>query len=116
MIVGRRDTYLTVAELATMIGRSRKTVQNWAAAGQLQFVYFCNVPLVSMAMVEALIAGQGLEPSVTAEAALRAIGRRARNGQRTEPEQRRRHRRMTGESEAGAVLPSSEPPVGSSAP
>lgn len=116
MIVGRRDTWFTVPEFAGMIGRSEKTVRNWACDGRLQFVYLCGVPFVVLSMIENLFTGEPATAMQHAEAALRATGRRDRDGRRTEPERRRRQRRMTGESEAGALLPSSEPPVGSSLP
>jgi hypothetical protein len=114
VIPGRNDTFFTVEEFAGMIKRSEKTVQNWASDGRLHFVYLCGVPLISMAMVESLIAGKAPDAGPAAEAALRAIGRRDRDGLRTEPDRHRRQRRMTGESASGVVLLSSEPPVGSS--
>ena len=116
MIVGKHDTYFTLSEFAEMIGRSEKTVQNWVSDGRLQFAYFCNVPLISMAMVESLIAGNPAEPRPGAEAAMRAIGRRDRVGQRTTPERHCRQRRMTGESAPATVLHPSEPSVRSSRP
>jgi hypothetical protein len=117
VIQGKHDTYLTPRELGGMIDRSEKTIHNWVAGGRLQFVYLCGRPLVSMAMLEALIAGTAGTSPPAAEAALRVIGRRDRAGRRTEPEQhRRRHRegRIVGESGSGALLPSSPAPVGSS--
>jgi hypothetical protein len=99
-----------------MIGRSPKTVANWAAAGKFEFVHLFGAPLVSLSMVESLIAGRVPAASPAADAALRMIGRRDRAGRRTEPERRRRsprQRPMIRESGSADVLPSSGPPVGS---
>jgi hypothetical protein len=91
-----------------MIGREEKTVRNWAAEGRIQFAYLCSVPLVALSMVETLISGAAPTTPGAADAAVRIIGRRDRGGRRTDPE-----RRMTRESAASSLLPSSEPQVGS---
>jgi hypothetical protein len=114
VITGKHDTYLTPAELATMVGRSEKTVRNWACDGRLQFVYLCGVPLISMKTIESMITGTAPASPASADGALRIIGRRDRMGRRTQPE---RHRRSPGKPEsAAALLHSSPPPVGSSRP
>lgn len=116
MITGRTDTWYTVEEFASMVGREPKTVMNWAGEGKIQFADICGVKLVALSMIENLITGHGPAATPSAEAALRMIGRRGRDGRRTQPERHRRSAgRMTRES-AGGLLLSSPPPVGSSLP
>lgn len=112
MIQGRTETWFTVDEFAAMVGRSPKTVMNWASEGRLSFADLCGVKLVSMAMIENLITGHCPAAIPSAEAALRIIGRRDRAGRRTEPERHKRKRPITGDS-ANDLLHSSPPPVGS---
>ena len=77
MIVGKLDSYLTVAEFAAMVGREPKTVENWAAQGKLRFVHLCGVPLVSLRQVESLIEGRVPGTRDNAAVARAILGRRA---------------------------------------
>jgi hypothetical protein len=75
MIQGRTDTYFTVEEFAEMIGRSPKTVTNWAAQGKLRFVYLCGVPLVSLALVEQQIDGHQVVGAEADQVAIRMMNK-----------------------------------------
>ena len=115
MISGRTDTWFTVEEFAAMVGRSEKTIMNWASEGRLQFAELCGVKLVALSMIENLITSYGPVATPSAEAALRIIGRRDRAGRRTAPERHPRQRPTSGQSESD-LLPSSSPPVRSRQP
>lgn len=75
MIVGRNDTWLTISEFAEMIGRSEKTIRNWASQGRIQFVHLCGAPLVSLRIIETLIATHADAYPENAELALRLMGK-----------------------------------------
>lgn len=94
MIVGRHDTYLTLPEFATSIGRSEKTVRNWVAAGELTFVHLCGVPLVSIAMLENLISGVVPTSAEGGKLALKLLNRIDRGGRRATPERHKHHDRL----------------------
>jgi predicted transcriptional regulator len=55
MIRGTSDTFYTVPEFARLVGRTEKTIRNWASEGRITLVHLCGVPLVSLKMVENLI-------------------------------------------------------------
>ena len=78
MIVGRHDTYFTVDEFAAMVGRSPKTVQNWAAQRRMRFTHLCGVPLVPLSTVEALITGASYTGPSGGNIALEMMGRGGR--------------------------------------
>ena len=89
MITGRKDSFFTIAEFASMIGREEKTVRNWAAEGRLQFVHLCGVPLVSLSMIENLI-GNVVPPTATdGLPAMKMMNRATRAGRRAVPEKHR---------------------------
>jgi hypothetical protein len=90
-VITGRDTWYTVEELAAMIGRSPKTVLNWAVEGRIQFSDFCGVKLISARMIESMITGA---PIGTADntLALELMGRMAPDGSRVEPEKRKRRK------------------------
>jgi hypothetical protein len=90
VITGKRDTYLTVAEFAAMIGRDEKTVRNWSAEGRLRFVHLCGVPLISLRMLERLIEGVAPERADDGLAALKLMNRADRDGRRAARETRRK--------------------------
>lgn len=92
MITGRTDTWLTIDEFAAMVGRSSKTVMNWAAEGKIQFAYLCGVPLVSMRVIETLITGHMPEGAGSERLALELMGRMTADGSPVAPERRRRRK------------------------
>ncbi len=96
MIVGKLDTYYTVAEFAAMVGRSEKTIRNWASEGRVQFAQLCGVDLVSLTMVESLITGRLPHDAGDGVLALKLTNRIDRQGRRTKPE---RHASITTQEE-----------------
>jgi hypothetical protein len=82
VIAGRADTWLTVDEFGAMIGREVKTVKNWISAGRLAVVDLFGVPLISLAMVEGMLAGAPPTPDRAALA--RTLIRRTDSRARTQ--------------------------------
>jgi hypothetical protein len=76
VIQGRNDTYLTVEEFAAMIGRSPRTVQNWASKGQLKFRYIFGVPLISLRAIENIIEQEAPPNARDGRLAVRLMGSR----------------------------------------
>lgn len=75
MIVGRHDTFLTIAELAAMIGREPKTVRNWIAEGKLKAVHLVGVPMLAMSHLESLLTGYVPDDAKNGQKALRMMNK-----------------------------------------
>jgi hypothetical protein len=90
VIQGRTDAWFTVEEFGAMVGRSPKTVLNWAAEGKIQLADLCGVKLVSMAMIENLITGHVPDGARNGDLALELMGRMTPEGTRVQPERRNR--------------------------
>ena len=88
MIQGRHDTYYTVQEFAEMVGRSPKTVRNWASSGRIVFVHLCGTPLVSLSTIENLITGHVPLGAEDGKLALQMMKRSTSQGHRQQPEKR----------------------------
>lgn len=74
MIEGKIDTYFTVEEFAAMVGRSEKTIRNWAAEGRLVFADLCGVPMIRLSAIENLITGDAPKEARTGRLANRLMG------------------------------------------
>ena len=75
MIVGKHDTYITLDELAAMIGRETKTIRNWIADGKLHALYLVGVPMIAMTHLENLLTNHVPEPAKSGRTALVMLNR-----------------------------------------
>lgn len=75
MIVGKHDTYLTLDELAAMIGRETKTIQNWISDGKLHALYLVGVPMIAMTHLENLLTNYVPESAKSGRTALAMLNR-----------------------------------------
>lgn len=76
MIVGKRDTYYSVAEFAQMIGRSPRTIENWASEGRIKFNRIFGVPMISLRAIEDILEERNDQPRPDEALARNLMGHR----------------------------------------